>query len=107
MAFHLREHSFDATLEAASEHEDAVVVHGWVNQGGFWHVHAWVQTGAGVVDLTETRDPQDPAAYCARLGIDPARTVRYGRVEFFTLFAEHGHMGPFDPAFEAARPEGE
>lgn len=106
MAFHLREHSFDATLEAASEFEDATVVHGWVMQGGFWHVHGWVETGKGVIDLTETRDPQDPAAYFARLGIDPALTKRYDRLQFFTLFAESGTLGPFDPEFTASTPPG-
>jgi len=104
MAFHLRENIFDATLEAASEHDDATVVHGWVQKGGFWHVHAWVQTAKGVIDLTETRDPQDQDSYYARLGIDPARTKHYDRITFFTLFAEHGHLGPFDPQFAASSP---
>lgn len=106
MAFHLTEQGFDATIEAASENDDAVVVHGWVERGGFWHVHGWVETAKGVLDLTEAHDPQDKDAYYARLGIDPALTKRYDRVTFFTMFAENAHAGPFDPEFAASTPPG-
>lgn len=37
--------------------------------------------------------------YYARLGVDEKRIRRYGRVEYFTLLAETGSLGPYDKEF--------
>ncbi len=97
-----RHHSpncFEATLEVASENENAVVVHGWLQTPDKWVLHAWCELEESVMDLTESREPLDKAAYYDVMGITPERTVRYSRLEFFTLSAESGGFGPFDLEF--------
>ncbi|ABM29943.1 hypothetical protein [Nitratidesulfovibrio vulgaris] len=88
--------SFEATLEVASECEDAVVVHGWLHMQGRWVVHAWCEAGEAVYDLTESRAPQPRAGWYASHGVTEERLRRYGRVEFFTRVADTGEFGPYD-----------
>ena len=91
--------SFEATLEVAAENADAVVVHGWICDRTRWVLHAWCEIGDHVVDLTETRSPVPKADYYKAKGAAETRTIKYSRLEFFTLVAEHGHLGPFDKEF--------
>jgi hypothetical protein len=39
------------------------------------------------------------ADYYRHMGVRQELTRRYGRVEYFTLMAETGSMGPFDKKF--------
>lgn len=94
---------FEATLEVASEHAEAVVVHGWLRTPEKWVLHAWCELGDSILDLTESREPLDKAAYYELMGVTPERTRRYDRLEFFTLSAESGGFGPFDLDFFHAR----
>ena len=87
---------FEAVLEVASENPDATVFNGWVYNGRQWILHAWCEIGDDVVDLTESHDPMDKTIYYQVMGITPERSVRYSRLAFFELVAEHGHFGPFD-----------
>lgn len=96
---HFRPQSFEAVLEVASELEDSIVVHGWLQRGSRWILHAWAESGEAVYDLTETREPQHRSEYYAHNGATEERLRRYGRVEFFTLFADTGSFGPFDKDF--------
>ncbi len=89
---------FEATLEVASETNDAVVVHGWLLNQEYWILHAWCEIDEWVIDLTETREPIDKSTYYRIMGVTPERSIRYDRQEFFALAAEHGHFGPFDKA---------
>lgn len=95
---HHKPQSFEAVLEVASEAEGSVVVHGWIcmPEQSKWIVHAWAEVEGAVYDLTESRDPQALDAWYASHGVTEERLVRYGRVDFFTRFAETGSMGPFD-----------
>lgn len=96
---HHQANCFEAALEVASENADAVVVHGWLRAPDQWVMHAWAELGDTVMDLTESREPIDKAAYYAVMGVTPERTLRYDRLEFFTQSAESGGFGPFDPDF--------
>jgi hypothetical protein len=89
---------FEATLEVASETNDAVVIHGWLHNQGHWILHAWCEINEWVIDLTETRQPIDKSAYYRIMGATPERSIRYERQVFFALAAAHGHFGPFDKA---------
>lgn len=90
---------FEATLEVAAETENVSVVHAWLNHQDRWILHAWCEIGKDVIDLTESREPIDKRLYYDVMGITPERSIRYTRLEFFTLAAENGHFGPFDQAF--------
>ncbi len=90
---------FEATLEVASENENAVVVHGWLRTPEGWVMHAWCELDGAVMDLTESREPLNKAEYYEVMGVTPERSVRYDRLEFFTLSAESGGFGPFDLEF--------
>ncbi len=94
-----REQCFAAAMEICSESEQAEVVHAWVPGGPGYVVHAWAEIEDGVYDLTESNQPFPKAEYYARLGVTEELTKRYGRVEFFTLLAETGSLGPFDTDF--------
>ena len=94
-----REQSFMAALEICSESEQAQVVHAWVPGGPGFVVHAWAEIEEAVYDLTESNQPAERAGYYQRLGVREDLLRRYGRVEFFTLVAERGTFGPFDPEF--------
>lgn len=94
-----RDQCFAAALEVASECETAVVVHAWVPGGPGYVVHAWAEVDEAVYDLTESNHPFPKDAYYDRLGVREEYLVRYDRVTFFTLVAEHGDFGPFHPAF--------
>jgi hypothetical protein len=90
---------FEATLEVASENNDAVVIHGWLRHEENWILHAWCEIDERVIDLTETREPIDKSKYYQVMGVTPERSIRYEREEFFTLVAEHANFGPFDKTF--------
>ena len=90
---------FDSTLEVASENHDASVVHGWLYNDFQWILHAWCEIGDEVIDLTETRVPIPKSDYYAAMGVTEQRLRRYTRLEFFTLFVDEGHYGPFDRVF--------
>ena len=90
---------FEAVLEVASENENVVIVHAWIYNGKNWILHAWCEINDDVIDLTETRSPILKSAYYEAMGVSQKRAIRYTRLEFFTLMAEHGHFGPFDKAF--------
>ncbi|MCP4686552.1 MAG: hypothetical protein GY859_00785 [Desulfobacterales bacterium] len=90
---------FEAALEVASENETAEVVHAWIVGPEGWLLHAWGEIGDNVLDLTEARTPFPRKEYYQSLGVVEERLRRYSRLEFFELFAEHGHLGPFDKAF--------
>jgi hypothetical protein len=90
---------FEAVLEVASETRDVVVVNGWLYNRRQWILHAWCELGEAVIDLTETRAAIDKPTYYRIMGVTPERTVRYTRLQFFTLAAEQGHFGPFDKVF--------
>lgn len=59
-------------------------------------MHAWCEIGEAVIDLTATREAIDKATYYRIMGVTPERTIRYTRLQFFTLAADQGHSGPFD-----------
>jgi hypothetical protein len=86
---------FDATLEVAAETASAVVVHAWLFSGERWILHAWCEIGEDVVDLTVGRAPIPRETYYSAMGVDEARSRRYGRLEFFENMARSGHVGPF------------
>lgn len=90
---------FDSTLEVASENHEATVIHGWLYNSSQWILHAWCEIGEDVIDLTETRAPIPKNDYYMAMGITEERLRRYTRLEFFTLFANEGHYGPFDKDF--------
>jgi hypothetical protein len=89
---------FEATLEVASETEEAFVIHGWLYNQEYWILHAWCEVDQWVIDLTETREPIDKSTYYRVMGVTPERSIRYNRQDFFALAATHGHFGPFDKA---------
>lgn len=93
-----REQSFAAALEVASKCETATVVHAWIPGGPGYVVHAWAEVDDAVYDLTESNQPFTKADYYTRFGVQEAHIWRYDRVTFFTLVAEHGNFGPFEPA---------
>lgn len=93
---HFREQCFAAAMEICSEAETAEVVHGWVPGGPGWVVHAWAEIEDAVYDLTEGGHPMRKDEYYRRMCVREKLTRRYGRVEFFTLMAETGSLGPFD-----------
>lgn len=93
------EQAFAAALEVCSESEMAEVVHAWVPGGPGYVLHAWAEIEDGVYDLTVSNRPFPKAEYYARLGVREELSRRYGRVEFFTLVAETGSLGPFDTTF--------
>jgi hypothetical protein len=95
---HFRKQSFAAAMEICSESETAEVVHGWLPGGPGFVVHAWAEVEDAVYDLTESEQPMRKSDYYERMGVRPELTRRYSRVEFFTLMAETGSLGPFDPA---------
>jgi hypothetical protein len=64
-----------------------------------WVVHAWAEIEDAVYDLTESEHPMRKADYYQLMGVREHLTRRYGRVEYFTLMAETGSMGPFDTKF--------
>jgi hypothetical protein len=86
---------FNATLEVAAETTSAVVVHGWLFSGKRWILHAWCEIGEDVVDLTADRAPIPRETYYSAMGATEARSIRYGRLEFFENMASSGHAGPF------------
>jgi hypothetical protein len=94
-----REQSFAAALEVASECDTAWVVHAWIPGGPGFVVHAWAEVDDAVYDLTESNHPFPKTQYYARMGVRDEWLRRYDRVTFFTLVAEKGGFGPFDPAF--------
>ncbi len=96
---HFREQCFAAAMEVCSESEVAEVVHGWVPGGPGFVVHAWAEVEGAVYDLTESERPVRKDEYYERMGVRPELTRRYSRVEYFTLMAETGSMGPFDTEF--------
>ncbi|SKA74232.1 hypothetical protein SAMN02745704_00620 [Paucidesulfovibrio gracilis DSM 16080] len=96
---HYRSQSFEAVLEVVSENETAEAVHGWLNNGDEWFVHGWAEAEGFVFDLTESRRPIERATYYEANQVSEDRVRRYSRVEFFTLMAERGDVGPFDKAF--------
>ncbi len=96
---HFRESCFAAALEVASECESATVVHAWIPGGPGYIVHAWAEVDEAVYDLTESNHPIPKATYYAQMGVREAWIKRYDRLTFFTLVAERGDFGPFDPAF--------
>ncbi|MFI3271781.1 MAG: hypothetical protein R3Y11_06735 [Pseudomonadota bacterium] len=95
--------SFEAAFEVASEAEGSYVVHGYIRMPDQdkWILHAWTEVDEAVYDLLETRDPQGRADWYVSHGVTEERLRRYGRVNFFTRFAETGSMGPFDEEFFA------
>jgi hypothetical protein len=93
---HFRKQSFAAAMEICSESETAEVVHGWLPGGPGFVVHAWAEVEDAVYDLTESEQPMRKSDYYERMGVRPELTRRYSRVEFFTLMAETGSLGPFD-----------
>lgn len=93
---HFKELCFAAAMEVCSESEQAEVVHAWVPGGPGYVVHAWAEIEDAVYDLTESDHPVRRADYYARMGVRENLTRRYGRVEYFTLMAETGSLGPFD-----------
>ena len=93
---HHKPKSFEAALEVASEAEGSTVVHGWLHVDGKWILHAWGEVDDAVYDLTETRSPQERAAWYAHHGVTEERLRRYDRVDYFTRFADTGSFGPFD-----------
>ncbi len=90
---------FEATLEVASKNEIAKVVHAWIDGPEGWILHAWGEIGDSVLDLTEARTPFPKEDYYKNLGVTEERLRRYSRLEFFELFAEQRHLGPFDKTF--------
>ena len=90
---------FMACLEAASQNEDAVVVHAWLKCGDTWYVHAWVENDEAVLDLTRGRQPFEREAFYRELCIREDRLVRYSRLQFFDISAETGCFGPFDTEY--------
>ncbi|MCG8338556.1 MAG: hypothetical protein MJE63_28960 [Proteobacteria bacterium] len=90
---------FDSTLEVASENHEASVVHGWLYSDNQWILHAWCEIGEEVIDLTETRAPIPKNDYYTAMGVTEERLRRYTRLEFFTLFTQEKHYGPFDKDF--------
>jgi len=96
---HFREQSFAAAMEICSESEQAEVVHAWVPADEGWVVHAWAEIEDAVYDLTVSEHPMRKADYYERMGVRQELARRYGRVEYFTLMAETGSMGPFDTKF--------
>ena len=98
-----REQCFAAAMEICSESEEAEVVHAWITGGPRYVVHAWAEVEDAVYDLTQSEGPMRKNEYYALMGVRPELTRRYGRVEYFTLMAETGSMGPFDTAFFFAR----
>ncbi len=98
-----REQCFAAAMEICSESEVAEVVHAWIPGGPGFVVHAWAEVEDAVYDLTQSDRPMRKAEYYALMGVRPELTRHYGRVEYFTLMAETGSMGPFDKAFFFAR----
>lgn len=96
---HHKEQCFAAAMEICSEHELAEVVHAWIPGGPGYVVHAWAEIEDAVYDLTEGNTPILKTTYYQRLGVREELTKRYGRVEFFTLMAETGSLGPFDRKF--------
>jgi len=101
-----REQAFAAAMEICSESELAEVVHAWVPGGPGYVVHAWAEIENAVYDLTETNQPIHKDEYYARMGVQEKLTRRYGRVEYFTLLAETGSLGPFDKDFFFANETG-
>lgn len=97
---------FHAVLEVASENNTAEVVNGWLYNGRQWILHAWCEIGDNVIDLTVAHDPIEKAAYYRVMGVAQDKTVRYTRLAFFKLAAEHGHFGPFDERFSSPPIEG-
>jgi len=91
-----RKQCFAAAMEICSESETAEVVHGWVPAETGFVVHAWAEIEGAVYDLTESEQPMLKADYYERMGVRPELTRRYTRIEFFTLMAETGGLGPFD-----------
>lgn len=91
-----KKQSFAAAMEICSESEAAEVVHGWIPGGPGFVVHAWAEIEGAVYDLTESEQPMHKSDYYERMGVRPELTRRYSRVEFFTLMAETGSLGPFD-----------
>lgn len=96
---HYREQCFAAAMEICSESELAEVVHAWVPADCGWVVHAWAEVEDAVYDLTMSERPMRKADYYQHMGVREDLTRRYGRVEYFTLMAETGSMGPFDTKF--------
>ena len=96
---HFKEQCFAAAMEICSESELAEVVHAWVPADEGWVVHAWAEIEDAVYDLTENEHPMRKADYYQHMGVRQELTRRYGRVEYFTLMAETGSMGPFDKKF--------
>lgn len=96
---HFRKQCFAAAMEICSEGELVEVVHAWVPADCGYVVHAWAEVEDAVYDLTESELPMRKADYYQRMGVRENLTRRYGRVEYFTLMAETGSMGPFDTKF--------
>ena len=96
---HFKEQSFAAAMEVCSENEQAQVVHAWVPGGPGFVVHAWAEIEDAVYDLTHSRYPERREEYYARMHVSEKLLRRYGRVEYFSLMAETGSMGPFDLNF--------
>ncbi len=93
---HFKEQCFAAAMEICSESEQAQVVHAWIPGGPGFVVHAWAEVEDAVYDLTESDHPMRREDYYAGKGVREDLLRRYGRVEYFTLMAETGSMGPFD-----------
>lgn len=96
---HYRDKCFAAAMEICSESELAEVIHAWVPGGPGYVLHAWAEIEDAVYDLTESEQPIHKAVYYAHMGVRTELTRRYGRVEYFTLMAETGSLGPFDHEF--------
>lgn len=96
---HFKEQSFAAAMEVCSENDQAQVVHAWVPGGPGFVVHAWAEIEDAVYDLTQSRHPERKTDYYARMQVSEKLLRRYTRVEYFTLMAETGSLGPFDLEF--------
>lgn len=96
---HFKEQCFAAAMEICSENDQAQVVHAWIPGGPGFVVHAWAEIEDAVYDLTESRDPVRREDYYERMKVSEKLVRRYDRVEFFTLMAETGSLGPFDQHF--------
>lgn len=91
-----KEQSFAAAMEICSESEQARVVHAWIPGGPGYVVHAWAEIEDAVYDLTISEHPFARDIYYAKMQVDENLLRRYGRVEYFTLMADTGSLGPFD-----------
>jgi hypothetical protein len=96
---HFREQCFAAAMEICSESDLAAVVHAWIPADAGYVVHAWAEIEDAIYDLTESELPMRKADYYQLMGVREDLTRRYDRVEYFSLMAETGSMGPFDMKF--------